>query len=70
MQRVQAAAEGIGDLPEAVQAHRLLVVDPFERHAGRVGAQHLLRQRDRHAGGLGRGPDNGVTHTHGLYPDP
>ena len=49
VQRVQAAAERVGDLAEAVQAHGLLVVDPLERHAGRVRAQHLLRQREGRA---------------------
>ena len=33
-----------------VESRRLLVVDPLERHAGDVGAQHQLRQPARRGG--------------------
>jgi hypothetical protein len=49
VQRVQPAAERVRDLAQAMQAHRLLVIDPFQRHAGGVRAQHLLRQPEWHA---------------------
>ena len=32
-------------MTEVIEPHGILIVDPLERHAGRVGAQYLLVQR-------------------------
>ena len=40
----ERGAKGVRHLPHELQAHRLAVIDPFERHAGAVRAQHLLSQ--------------------------
>jgi len=37
-------AAGVGDLLLVIESRRLAVVDPFERHAGDIGAQHRLVQ--------------------------
>ncbi len=53
-QRVGAAAEledrraaGVGHLALVVEARGLLVVDPLEGHAGDVGAQHVVLERNQ-----------------------
>jgi hypothetical protein len=46
-QAKQHRAAGVRHLAHVVETDRLAVVDPLERHAGDVGAQHLLRQSRR-----------------------
>ena len=41
---IKRRAQGIGDLPQMVQSHRLLVIDPFQRHAAGIGPEHMLAQ--------------------------
>ena len=45
VQSVQQRAAGVGHLLGVIKARRLAVIDPFQRHAGNIGAQDLLRQR-------------------------
>jgi hypothetical protein len=44
MHTVQQAAAAVRYLIKVIQAHRLLVIDPFQRHAGRISTQDLLMQ--------------------------
>ena len=47
VQLIEQRAAGVSDLLLMVQSRRFLVVDPLERHARDVGAQHQLRQSAR-----------------------
>jgi hypothetical protein len=42
MDAVQQGAAGIGHLFEMVEAHSVLVADPFKRHTGDIGSQYLV----------------------------
>jgi len=44
MELVQDRPEGIGDLAEYQIPGRILVTDPFQRHAGNIGSEYLLIQ--------------------------
>jgi hypothetical protein len=41
---IQQAATTVGHLIKVIQTHRVLVIDPFQWHSGRISTQDLLMQ--------------------------